>query len=68
MTASILSQRRIKQPFGLAGGGSGSCGLNYIVRKNGEREQLNGTATAEVEPGDVFVIETPGGGAYGAPV
>jgi 5-oxoprolinase (ATP-hydrolysing) len=65
MTASILSQRRIVQPFGLDGGGAGASGLNYVIRAKGDRVDLSGTATIAVSPGDVFVIETPGGGAYG---
>ena len=65
MTASILSQRRQVQPFGLAGGLAGQCGRNYVIRKSGEILALPGTATAELSAGDVFVVETPGGGGYG---
>jgi N-methylhydantoinase B len=66
MTASILSQRRIVHPFGLAGGGAGQCGRNYVRRKTGEIIDLPGTATIELDAGDVFVIETPGGGGFGS--
>jgi 5-oxoprolinase (ATP-hydrolysing) len=65
MTASILSQRRVVHPFGLAGGGAGQCGRNYVRRKTGEVLELPGTATVELDAGDVFVIETPGGGGFG---
>jgi len=68
MTASILSQRRRVQPFGLAGGLAGHCGRNYVVRKTGEILELPGTATIDLTAGDMFVIETPGGGGYGTPI
>ncbi|HEY9785370.1 MAG TPA: hydantoinase B/oxoprolinase family protein, partial [Candidatus Obscuribacterales bacterium] len=66
MTASILSQRRSVQPFGLAGGSPARTGRNYVRRKNGDIEELPATATVEVDAGDIFVIETPGGGGWGA--
>jgi len=65
MTATILSNRRIVAPFGLAGGGDGTPGRNSIERRDGSVEQLPSAATAELAAGDVFVIETPGGGGYG---
>ena len=65
MTAGILSNRRKVPPFGLAGGGDGMLGINRVERADGRVEILGGTATVEMEPGDVFVIETPGGGGYG---
>ena len=68
MTASILSNNRIIPPFGVAGGEPGRCGRNYVVRTDGRREELNFVASTEMQPGDVFVIETPGGGGYGTPV
>jgi len=65
LTAAILSNRRRVPPFGAAGGEAGATGVNRIERANGERELLGSTAEAEMAPGDVFVIETPGGGGYG---
>jgi len=65
MTASILSNRRRVPPFGLDGGGPGAVGRNYILRADGTREDLPACAAVEVGPGDVFVIETPGGGGFG---
>ena len=67
MEASILSTRRRVAPFGLAGGGPGKTGRNWISRADGTTIELSGTATVSVRPGDVFVIETPGGGGYGKP-
>jgi N-methylhydantoinase B/oxoprolinase/acetone carboxylase alpha subunit len=65
MTAAILSGRRSIAPFGIAGGGAGQPGRNWIQRADGSVEDLGGTAVARVMPGDVFVIETPGGGGFG---
>jgi 5-oxoprolinase (ATP-hydrolysing) len=65
MTAGILSNRRKVPPFGLVGGGHGMIGINRIERADGSAEILGATATVEMEAGDVFIIETPGGGGYG---
>ncbi|AFZ45302.1 5-oxoprolinase (ATP-hydrolysing) [Halothece sp. PCC 7418] len=65
MTAGILSGRRQFAPFGLAGGESGKMGCNAVERKDGTVEVLESTATVEMEAGDVFIVETPGGGGYG---
>lgn len=65
MTANILSSHRLIPPFGLDGGESGKVGRNWIKRENGTEENLGNTATVEMQPGDVFVIETPGGGGFG---
>ena len=66
MEAGILSTRRRTAPFGVKGGGDAKRGRNAIRRTNGKVEELVGCAVAAVEPGDVFVIETPGGGGYGS--
>ncbi|MBN3873052.1 hydantoinase B/oxoprolinase family protein [Nostoc sp. JL33] len=65
MTANILSGHRVVPPFGLNGGEAGIVGRNWIQRQNGIEENLDSTATVEMKPGDVFVIETPGGGGFG---
>jgi 5-oxoprolinase (ATP-hydrolysing) len=68
MTASILSNGRRVPAFGLAGGGAGALGINRVERKeNGSVETLPHIGSAEMAAGDVFVIETPGGGGYGPP-
>jgi 5-oxoprolinase (ATP-hydrolysing) len=67
MGAAILSSHRISEPFGLAGGQPGKAGNNAIERADGSIEPLGGTDSAIMEPGDVFVIETPGGGGFGPP-
>jgi 5-oxoprolinase (ATP-hydrolysing) len=65
MTASILSNGRTVPAFGLAGGEDGAPGINRIERADGSEELLAHIGSAEMQPGDVFVIETPGGGGYG---
>ena len=67
MTAAIVSSNRRVAPFGVAGGEPGKCGHNYVERADGTIEELTGTDSAQMTPGDVFVIETPGGGGYGPP-
>jgi N-methylhydantoinase B len=66
MTAAILSGHRRIPPYGMAGGEPGKVGRNAVERIDGQVEELPGTARVEMQPGDVFVIETPGGGGYGA--
>jgi 5-oxoprolinase (ATP-hydrolysing) len=67
MTAAILSNRRRVPPFGLAGGAPGELGRNWIRRASGVIERLGPTQVVEMATGDVFVIETPGGGGFGTP-
>ncbi len=66
MTAAILSGHRRIPPYGMAGGEPGKVGRNWVERADGSVLQLGGADKAELVPGDVFVIETPGGGGYGA--
>jgi 5-oxoprolinase (ATP-hydrolysing) len=65
MTASILSDHRRVPPFGVNGGEPGQVGRNWVVRGDGSIEELAGADSTEMKPGDVFVIETPGGGGFG---
>jgi 5-oxoprolinase (ATP-hydrolysing) len=65
MTASILSNGRHHGAFGMAGGAAGEPGINRVERVDGKREALDHIGSVEMAPGDVFVIETPGGGGYG---
>lgn len=68
MTAAILSGHRIVPPFGLEGGGAGAVGHNYVERQGAREsitENLPGRSEVQMQAGDVFVIETPGGGGYG---
>ncbi len=67
MTAVMLANRRRVPPFGLAGGSAGEPGRNWVERSDGGREEFGATCQVEMRAGDVFVIQTPGGGGYGAP-
>jgi 5-oxoprolinase (ATP-hydrolysing) len=67
MTAAILSGHRRIPPYGMAGGEPGKVGRNWVERADGSTLLLAGADKAELVPGEVFVIETPGGGGYGAP-
>jgi 5-oxoprolinase (ATP-hydrolysing) len=65
MVANILANRRKVPPNGLAGGADGAPGRNWVERADGSVERLAATGSANLEAGDAFVIETPGGGGYG---
>ncbi|MEK6290429.1 MAG: hydantoinase B/oxoprolinase family protein [Paraburkholderia tropica] len=67
MTASILSNGRKYGAFGAHGGCPGEVGVNRIIRRDGTVEELDHLAEAQMAAGDVFEINTPGGGGYGAP-
>ncbi|KAH0411213.1 hypothetical protein KCU90_g19027, partial [Aureobasidium melanogenum] len=77
---SILSERRVYHPYGLAGGEDAECGKNLWVRNVAkapgeegkvEEEQevryinLGGKNTAAFQPGERIIINTPGGGGWG---
>ncbi|MBX3662061.1 MAG: hydantoinase B/oxoprolinase family protein [Burkholderiales bacterium] len=65
MSAAILSGHRRVQPYGMAGGLPGATGRNAVERADGRIEELGACAGTTMQPDDVFVIETPGGGGYG---
>jgi N-methylhydantoinase B len=65
-TVTINSDRRQKPPYGLEGGNPGALGSNTLVRR-GQRIPLDAKTSLEVHPGDILVIETPGGGGWGKP-
>lgn len=65
MSATILSNRRRVPPFGLQGGAPGALGVNRIRRADGSDHPVGATETVKMNAGDVFVIETPGGGGFG---
>ena len=65
MTASILSNNRVYPPRGAMGGADGQIGVNRVLRRDGRVEVLASCESKEMDPGDVFVIETPGAGGHG---
>ncbi len=66
LTVSLLTQRRETRPYGLLGGEPGEPGRNRLRRAHGEEEALPARATLRVDAGDLLIIETPGGGGFGA--
>lgn len=66
MTASLLSGRRATTPFGLAGGGPALPGTARVQRLDATVEILGPCARVELAAGESIIIETPGGGGYGA--
>ncbi|AEM38631.1 5-oxoprolinase (ATP-hydrolyzing) [Pyrolobus fumarii 1A] len=66
-TVSIAGSRVWTKPWGLEGGEPGARAEYKIIRKDGRVELLPPLAVAKLEPGDLLVIETPGGGGYGNP-
>ena len=65
MTVVVVASRREVAPFGLEGGDDGATGQQYVQRIDGSVQSMGGRSREDVGPGDVFVIETPGGGGFG---
>src|SRR5712691_9797086 len=64
---SLQSERRRFAPYGLHGGGDGQPGRNAVIHADGRVEEMPGKATLSLGPNDIVVVETPGGGGWGAP-
>jgi 5-oxoprolinase (ATP-hydrolysing) len=67
MEYTILSGHRIVPPFGLAGGGSGQIGENWVRRNDGRMERLKGADATTLDAGEAIIIQTPTAGGYGEP-
>lgn len=67
MTLSVLTERRVHHPPGLEGGLPGARGKNTLIKADGRGINLGPKTAVPVYPGDIFTLETPGGGGYGAP-
>ncbi|MBT3787231.1 MAG: 5-oxoprolinase [Alphaproteobacteria bacterium] len=65
MTAAILASHRVVPPYGMAGGDPGQVGKTWVERADGSHLDLGPCDTAELVPGDIIVIQTPTGGAFG---
>eukprot|EP00934_Nitzschia_sp_Nitz4_P003250 Nitzschia sp. Nitz4//scaffold289_size23394//17923//21827//NITZ4_008481-RA/size23394-augustus-gene-0.2-mRNA-1//1//CDS//3329545834//3240//frame0 len=65
LVMSILSERRVLRPYGMAGGGPAETGRNLLVRKDGLVVNLGGRCSGSLNVGERLRIETPGGGGYG---
>ena len=68
-TVSLITERRVSQPWGLAGGEPGAVGENWLLPGGDEAraERLPDKCTIQLKPGDVLRMLTPGGGGWGAP-
>jgi 5-oxoprolinase (ATP-hydrolysing) len=66
VTVTTLAGHRRVPAFGMAGGGPGALGRHWVERADGSVTAMRGCDSMRLEPGDVFVIETPGGGGFGA--
>lgn len=69
VTVSLITERRTSQPWGLAGGGDGAIGENWLLKAGEEAkaERLPDKCTIDLQPGDVIRMLTPGGGGWGPP-
>jgi len=65
VTATLLTERRVTRPYGLAGGEAGGVGRNSLERASGEHQELPGKCSVALVAGDVLSVETPGGGGFG---
>lgn len=68
VTVSLITERRTSQPWGLAGGGPGSIGENWLLPggREGRAQRLGEKCTLRLKAGDVLRMRTPGGGGWGA--
>ena len=66
MTVTVLSSHRQSAPFGMDGGAPGRPGQNLVQRPDGKIAELGGNDRVDMNPGDIFVMHTPGGGGFGA--
>ena len=67
MTVTTLASHRRVAPYGMAGGQPGALGRHWVERADGSVTPMQGCDSVRVGAGDLFVIETPGGGGYGPP-
>ena len=67
MEYTVLSGHRRIHPFGMAGGGNGQIGENWVRRKDGRMDRLKGADATVVDAGEAIIIQTPTAGGYGKP-
>ena len=68
---NILANRRVVPPYGMQGGEPGQCGRSAVRRagrEDGDVHVLHSCDRVEMQPGDVFILETPSGGGFGNPL
>ena len=64
---TFIGEHRKHGACGIHGGEPGARGRQSVVRRTGATEKLDGHASVVIYPGDIFLLETPGGGGYGTP-
>jgi N-methylhydantoinase B/oxoprolinase/acetone carboxylase alpha subunit len=69
VTVSLITERRLSAPWGLAGGRPGAVGENWLLPGGDEdrAERLGDKVTLHLARGDVLRLRTPGGGGWGSP-
>ena len=69
VTVSLITERRVSQPWGLHGGAPGAVGENWLLPDGNEQHarRLPDKCTVRLEAGDVLRLLTPGGGGWGRP-
>jgi 5-oxoprolinase (ATP-hydrolysing) len=71
LSVSLVTQRRGPYlPYGMKGGQPGSAGCNWLIRASAPDslpERLDAQVSLDVGPGDVLIVETPGGGGFFPP-
>jgi N-methylhydantoinase B len=65
---SLQTDRRKFAPYGLHGGADGTPGQNSITNRAGVSQEKPGKASFSLQADEIVMVETPGGGGWGAPV
>jgi N-methylhydantoinase B len=65
--AGLMAERFLRAPYGTRGGASGRCGTAHLVAASGRRTRLGSKWSKSIAAGEVLLLETPGGGGFGAP-
>jgi N-methylhydantoinase B/oxoprolinase/acetone carboxylase alpha subunit len=65
---SLVTERRVSAPWGLAGGSPGAVGENWLLPGGDESRatRLPDKCSVELRAGDVLRLRTPGGGGWGS--
>jgi 5-oxoprolinase (ATP-hydrolysing) len=65
VSLSVLAQHRVIPPYGLDHGQPGKTGRHWVEFKNGTKKELSWRDGVDLNPGDRFILHTPGGGGVG---
>lgn len=64
---TVIADRRVRAPYGLAGGKPGARGETRVRARSGEpTRRMPGKFTTDLAPGAIVTVATPGGGGFGA--